>query len=377
VCNLLGLVTVFYIRTQKIPFVNHWIYSSNFKKILRQYKPSIIFQHNFRWMDNQYLYYWASKLLPACAVVVYTNGQLRMTDDRAIYKEARKKAVRYLSDTFRLPQRVIWYLLGIKRIVKSALDIYLMPFLLLGKSFLPLREFFQIKENPNFDFLLVYHAFEKERVAGQRRVDGRVIVIQHPVETCGEACNRMLYGLEQERLVTILPSMIGHRSFQEERAALDKWIQAISILRDKFVGFDIILKLHPGTKSNPDLSYTTEYLKKMIPELTIIDPEEKAEKWILKSRVVVGDVSTTLWFADFLKNKIVVSFDMKDFVGSDDMKYHERIFCFDSLEKHRDCDFRRAVLCSERQQRSPERKLPTLLEFLACLEKGGSFPDLK
>jgi len=179
--------------------------------------------------------------------------------------------------------------------------------------------------------------------------------------------------LREEDIILILPSYgftsrlateKGMSKNDIERMVSDKWIAAIRILSNKFPENRFVWKLHPASEKDQLWYKITSRIKKEYKEVTIISPKEIAEKWIIKSKVIVGDVSTIFWWANFLNSKILISLDIFNYSSGDGMKYYEGIYYFDSLNKLVSADFREAIYSRRLSKVKNRKNLLTLTSFL-------------
>ena len=136
-----------------------------------------------------------------------------------------------------------------------------------------------------------------------------------------------------------MPSLVGLYSFEQELSNLNNWIEAINIIKMKFTNYSLQFKLHPLTKQNPELYQIQDYIKSKCKGIDIINPSVNAQKLIHKSQVVISDVSTVLWWANFLEKKKIISMDLKNFINSDQMKYYHNVYYFENIEKLKNFNF--------------------------------------
>ena len=370
ICTFLNVVDIFYIPSEKVPFWEHITYSRYLKKIVSKFKPKIILQHNYTYFKNIYMFHWANMITPECHKIVYLNAQMPLIDSDIFFADQREKQIKYLSKKYRLPG--ILFRLGIvgREYILNFFNYNILP-RLVTLEFSNRFPFSMIMRKdstkPIFDFFLTYHDFENNHIKSRFKSTEPFKQIRCPLETYGAECNQHLYSLKEENIVLILPSVIGFRTFEEEDDDLNEWIAAIEVLADKFQGYQLCLKFHPGTRSNPSFNQIKSHVEKKFREINILDTGECAEQWILKSKVVVGDFSTTLWWADFIKGKIVISLDLHQFPGSENMKYHADVYCFDGLDELRNFDFNYAMTKQNIEKTSGRENLPTLTEFLNSL----------
>lgn len=338
-------------------------------------------QHNHFFPHNVYLFFWAKEANSRCVRGVYLNGQLRKTDSDIVNEELRNEYIESLISGFTRIKRLLKSIAGYLSWAKKIRDYYILPRLFTGnkfhllkylkktKVFVPPKEY-HYSSVQLVDFYLTYYPIEKQICEEQFQSDDiDVWQISHPLETSEDSYYKALsqikgYEFKEEDVVLILPSYLGFDDTPLEEKNLSNWLTAIRLLKQKFPDYRLILKLHPRTHSNPVSQKVSEKILAEIPSITIIDPKENAEKWIMKSRVIAGDVSTTLWWANFFHSKIVISFDMHDFRGSDDMKYYDGILYFGSLEEFRLFEPSKIPAGQNKAHIQIRRKLPALNEVM-------------
>jgi len=156
--------------------------------------------------------------------------------------------------------------------------------------------------------------------------------IPHPLVENYEEVFEFLYGkLNIEKCILILPSYSLHfdmlKNGWNENELIKhisyKWIDAVKSLNERFPDHVVRFKLHPSR----DLMWEN-LQKKLSQELSsveFLDPEDSAEYWIVKSTIIVGDVSSALWWAAMVPDRIVISLDIFDYPNGDEMKSYENI----------------------------------------------------
>ena len=129
--------------------------------------------------------------------------------------------------------------------------------------------------------------------------------------------------------------MIGFYTFEEEFEVLRKWTIAINNFSKKFPESKLFLKFHPSKNEDDKIKFNriNKYFLENCSNLQILDNNENAIKWIIMSKTIVSDYSTTQWFAKHFESKNVISMDYKNYPTSGDMKKHNNIVYF---EKNQD-----------------------------------------
>jgi hypothetical protein len=67
------------------------------------------------------------------------------------------------------------------------------------------------------------------------------------------------------------------------------------------------------------------HLRADFPDLVIVDPSESAERLILGSSCIVGDISAVQWWAWLTGSRVVVSLDAWDLPGGDEFRHYPGI----------------------------------------------------
>jgi hypothetical protein len=103
----------------------------------------------------------------------------------------------------------------------------------------------------------------------------------------------------------------------------NKWCEAIGKLLEQFPDYLLKMKLHPASFSDPVWKEIIALIRNRYPAVEIIDPKQSAEWYVVQSKVIVGDVTTVLWWAGMLGGKVVVSLDIFGYPGGDEMQLYE------------------------------------------------------
>ena len=153
----------------------------------------------------------------------------------------------------------------------------------------------------------------------------------------GREVLRFLYGeFVETDCILILPSYGFTSRLIEDGWGADavvnhiasRWCEAIQALLDRFPGYELKMKLHPGSQHDPLWARITENIKMRIPALIMMPPEESAEWLVAQSRVIVGDVTTVLWWAGVYGGKVVISLDVFGYPGGDEMRLYPNLIAY-------------------------------------------------
>lgn len=319
----------------------HRQFSKKFKSILSQFRPSSILLHNRSYVENQYLIYWSRKLCPESPRYHYQNGRVALMWEsdfaarRAGQIEEMSKKFSWLSEK----SKIIGKIVDLRNGLAYVANFKLRPLLSIGALFDPPVNVFTghvnikaTKESSNsgYDFLLAY--LDNEIEAYRSQGIENIVKVRHPLSDCAEDVFKSLYdGYAVSDSILILPSYgFTSRMLEDgwDQVGLishisGKWIQGIEKLLEKYPGFEVKMKVHPLSLSDPIWRNILAAICKRYPELKSIDPKESAEWHVVQSKVIVGDVTTVLWWAGLYGGKTVISLDIFKYAGGDEMRLYQ------------------------------------------------------
>jgi len=309
--------------------------------LLKKYNPPVMYMHNYCYLQNQYLLSAASKCAPNVLINFYQNGQ-QLSDSGEDYDLRHKDSIYKLKN--RLPIFFSWVpLAAISFYIKTRSNIsYLLSYKLF--AFLVTRDifkpeinpytgkFYRYKAKPTYKKLsqvyLTYSDLEK-KISESHNVDN-IRVVHHPVkESWQDVYEYFIGNYKLKNQILILPS----RGFLESRAlaqqdlkilvdqVCETWIGIIKFLSIKHGKLPIKIKLHPSDSGQIWNKILIKLSAAM--QLDIIAKHVAAEFLIMESTVIVGDVSSALWWASMLGNKKVYSFDLFGYNFGDEMAMYK------------------------------------------------------
>lgn len=317
--------------------LRHFRCSNRFRLLTGIYYPTYLLLHNLSYIENQYLLHWSRKRHPAMPCFYYQNGRmsLKSQDDFAARRagniEALIKKVRLIGHNFELAGKVVDTINGLNFI----LSYKLLPWLVIQETFSPPEKVLMgcldqeaVREsNNNNNILLAY--LDVEIDAYRALGFDNIIRIHHPILDCGLEVMNFLYGsvIETDSIL-ILPSygytssmiVSGWKQPDLVQHIAGKWCEAIEKLLESFTGFALRMKLHPVSYADPVWQEIIQLIRSRFPALTIIDPMQSAERHIVQSKVIVGDVSSALWWAAMYNGKMVLSLDIFGYPAGDELK---------------------------------------------------------
>ncbi|MEJ5227788.1 hypothetical protein [Thermodesulfovibrio sp.] len=335
-------------------FLKHFYYNRKFKTLLQKYHPKYLLIHNCSYFENQYLLYWTQKICPDIVHYMFQNGRMSLMwkDDfaarRAMQIERLIKKIFLLHHYPQFAAKIV----DIWNMISFIFNYKLMPLLTIKETFNPPvnvltgefdKESIIRLSTANNNYLLAY--LDNEIYMYKFFGFSNIIKIEHPMKKTASEVFSFLYGdFIEKNIILILPSCgFTSRLIKNGWSANDvithvagRWCEAIQALLEKFPGFALKAKLHPSSYDDPVWNSIMNKLKNKFPLLIIIPPQEIAEWHIAQSRVIVGDVSSTLWWASLYGGKIVISLDIFGYPGGDEMRFYseqiEYITNIDSLK---------------------------------------------
>ena len=327
-----------YIPIQSV-LARHWYCARRFGQLLRQYLPRHVLMHNRCYAENLYLLHHCWRVCPEARRYFYQNGQSLMSKDdfaarRAIEIEALIHRYPWLATNF----AAAGILANLRGKLAFFVNYKLFPFLLSGIVFRPPidvtngqidSEALRQLSGPNNDYLLAY--LDNEIEAYRSHGFSNVLKIQHPMRKSGRDVFRFLYRDPVETdCILIVPSYGFTSRLIKDGSSADtvvncvasRWCEAIQALLDRFPGYELKMKLHPASRRDPLWTRITGKITGQFPAITLVPPEESVEWHVAQSRVIVGDVTTVLWWAGIYGGKIVISLDVFGYPGGDEMRLY-------------------------------------------------------
>jgi hypothetical protein len=330
--------------------LKNFYFSVNLKKIVKDFAPDFLIIHNRFYPESLYLLHWCRLLMPNCFRLSYQDG--RMTFGWIHDFQARLDCdVEVLTSKY--PYIPKWSAVVIKKIhyrLTYWIHINILPIILIGKVLSPLIDvwsgrIFKSRVGDNFesnkDFLLAY--LWSEAVEWEKLCFVKPVCIAHPACVVGfEHFSRLFATKAQTVDILVLPTygIISNLLQAKDNNELkvienvtEKWVSALTRILVKYPGRKIGIKLHPGAQI--DLLWQTilENILISIPNIYVYSPNEVAERLIVDSEIIVGEVSTCLCWASANAGKTVISLDIFGFKGGGEMKHYEDIHYITALDQ--------------------------------------------
>lgn len=302
---------------------HRWL-SRGLRTLVAETAPDVVIQYNHVYVENLYLEYWTRTLAPRAVLAKIQMGQqLKRTAEDY---EARKT---YAADQVRpgfLPHALRKAWLGARVRLRAHADYRLVPRLTLGtvlRQPLDLWNGTCVEANRRGHYDASFYYVPGERRALEAYEDEeRLVLVRHPLQSVGEVCHPVLYdeaGDAGPRGVVLLPSygLEGHlrraHRWTGEQVAhhlSGLWSDVLQRVARRPGLRPFVWKLHPSAAAHPIWASVTERLTGAFPELEVAPAGHTAEGLMLRSRVVISDVSTSLWWAAFVPGLMPVSLDI-------------------------------------------------------------------
>lgn len=368
---LAGEVEILYVPAGNA-WIRHRFYAREFKNVIKRFSPKAIFHHDAVYVQMMYLYYLGRKSLPGIIRVSYVAG-ISTINWHETYSAVIDYEVELVGKRYNVPRGIAWTMVEFKGWISLLLNYFLLPAVFCGKVFVPLMNVTNgtvLKKywNDQFDYYLLYSEIDSRALQKWCGSTDGFVEIAHPLETSGEEFNRLFYGVSEEHVVAVMPTYGFVNTYQKEHGLSDqqlvgyissKWSEAIDILSNKFAGYEIVLKLHPAVEKDLLWQNIVSNIQNQCSYLRIIPAQQNGQELILRSKVVVSDFSSVLWWATFFPSKIAISLDIFGTKYTDEMKYRERVRYFNSTNSFSVADF--SIVESDLLHIQTK---PTLLSFL-------------
>ncbi len=330
---------------------------NEYNDILLKFKPKKILIHNTSFIDNQCLIEAAKLSLNKIEIYIFQNGKMDIEIEK-VKLNIYSTVASVLSHKYKILSKIpkIAFFLSI---LKQSLSYYyyfkFIPLILKRKTFKPpyniyVRKKNEIESEKYNKFVKKYFIYLKEEIKALE-IGGvkNYQIINHPLITCGEEVNEVLYGkIKLKDQILITPSygnvelQISKGKSEDEIAGFigNKYVEVISILLRKFPNYLVKFKLHPGSPNNNIWKNILKIISNKINNVEVINQSVTAEELIIASKIVVSDVSTTLWWTTFLKDKVSISLNIFNFDNGSEMKHYiPEIHYIDKLEKLENINF--------------------------------------
>lgn len=320
----------------------HYYYLKQIRRVLKDFPPTYLLLHNISYPENQYLIHLARRLYPQSLRYHYQNGRMPLMweIDFAARRSTQVESIYRLMPWMSRVPRLTSTLINTRNYLAYFTNFKIFALMNVAQTFSPPINIFTGEVNfeaakshyeGKYDKILCYLDIEAQvyRDQGAQNVN----VIQHPMSLRGDEVFRFLFGdFNVKNQIVIFPSCGFTSSLIESgwdevdliNHISGRWFDVIQSLLIKFPTFNVKIKLHPASHADPLWqNIVTQLQLKLGSKLDVIESKVSAEFLVVQSRVIVGDVTSVLWWAAMYGNKTVVSFDIFGYAGGNEMQLYK------------------------------------------------------
>ncbi|WP_162653341.1 polysialyltransferase family glycosyltransferase [Lentilitoribacter sp. Alg239-R112] len=304
-------------------------------QILIDFQPTYILLHGTVHIESLYLIWLAKKLYPNTKFLQFQTARLSIDWD-ANFRLLRSAEIEERSTSlpsFLRSTKAIGLFVDIRNYLWYIVNYKIIPFFTTGGVFKPWMNVQTGKIYPDaFDDidLLCYMDCEADiyRKLGKPKIN----IIQHPMQTCSKDVITFLNGETVELDQILIVPSYGFTSALRENGLTtaqivdhvsNHWKAALENLSSNFPNYTTIMKLHPRSSEDPIWKEITSRLIGYFPNIKIMNSNVSAEWLVYQSKIIVGDVTTVLWWAALYGSKTVISLDTFNFPGGDEMRHYK------------------------------------------------------
>ena len=378
--KFLEIIKTFSIKVSFLPegniFQRNRLAAKELRRVVNTFVPDFLLIHNRFYPDTLYLLFWCKLLAPNCIRISYQDGRVALDWNEDFYARFARD-VEILKAKY--PGTPGWCIKFFKKIhyrITYLIQIKILPLLFTGKVLRPKVDIFSgrvfnLNADVNFqsgkDFMLAYLECEAKEL--EHICNWEAVCIKHPLGVVGEKFfSKNAIDCEINSGILILPSY-GFTSTLLLNSDLDEatiikmltenWIRALFNVISIFPNQEIAIKLHPASVEDKVWLQIVANMRASIPNIKEYSVFENAESLITKNKIIIGDVSSSLWWALLYGNKTVISLDLFGYRGGDEMKNYDGIHYITSLEQINISEF------SKVQNIHQNLNLKTISEFLS------------
>lgn len=341
-------VRIFY-KPQRNSFKNHFRLKQIIKEAVFSSNLDVCLTHDTNYVDGQYLKHFICQINKDKFFFEIQTGKLPVKYSE--WQSDFKARLRSMASRLAGPNASIFsfkaklFFLKISNLIRYFINFKFYPLIIIRKVFNPHINIYNgmVKpSNKNTTKVLCY--INKERDFYKNHLFYTTFLIKHPISEFGKNALKYFYDYKADlnsNIIFIAPSYgftdIMRSKGMPPKSIINnislKWIQSIDKLKLAFKDYDINIKLHPASCNDFIWNEIIKIIKHEFPEVKILDPLDNAEMYVLRSEVIVSDVSAVPWCASFYDDKIVVSLDIFDYEGGDTFKnYSDQINYINNID---------------------------------------------
>jgi hypothetical protein len=331
IIKIKSIIHVEYIKKNK--FIKmHISINDAFDKVLKLFNLSAVLIYNSVNLDNQYLLYKLLVLKKKIPILQYQNAA-QIIDP----KKERSFFIRYFDfkiDNLGILKKIKLISLTLKTLLSQIVHYKIIPVIKFKHFlFLPLSLNTKINNQKIIDYFykklikiyFVYTLQEKNYTVNKLNIKCAKLV-NHPVKKSYKQVFKYLgHKTTQKKQILILPSkdyaaiLRLKTNFSKKKIRLyllSYWFKLLDHLSSKYANYKIKLKIHPNV-SGIDLVWWNIILSaiKKKYRVEILKKNTHPQLEIIRSKILISEVSSVLWWASFLRNKTIISLNY--------FKYHK------------------------------------------------------
>lgn len=234
------------------------------------------------------------------------------------------------------------YTFNLSKIFRYLLNYFIIPFIVTGNIFRPRIRMFPTKDkyfndNPAYYSYAIIHTLREADIAKENGEPS--ILVKNPLSITVKSIAKLLDFDDFYRevgVVLMLPTSGEYdwyitQNNSDPTKFFQIWINVLRIFREKFPGYRIILKCHPMATDEHIYKRILEESK--ITNFEVIERSYTVEKLILKSEVIIGTTTSSLWWATQIGlNKQIYSLDIFGLGGGDRYSHATGMIYVDEID---------------------------------------------
>jgi hypothetical protein len=338
----------------KNSIATHRYYNSIIPKLLNEFQPKAVLMHSEFFIDNLYLINFLKIYSPNTKRIYFQPARLGI-DIRANTISRHYAQVDNIFQKFNLSTALygcVSIFIHIRNSFSFFVNCYALPLIFIRKKFSPPVNYITgeilfndiiEKENRADQYGVHINYLAIEAAANLEHGAANIILAAHPMKFCFMEVLQELHGdINVHESIFIAPTYgltsillaNGIEPLQIISNLSEKWSSVIATLKEQFPSYQIKIKLHPEAFVDTIWNNILQNLTIQYPDLQIIDPRKPAEIYVARSKVVIGDISSVLWWASLLGGKVVISLDIFGYPGGDALKpYSDSIFYINNINQ--------------------------------------------
>jgi hypothetical protein len=302
------------------------------KAIFYKWKYVAYVSHDYIEAEHLYIFHNFKLHFPNAPIIVMLSSQPSNENIFPAFRQQRHAAIRHLSRDFSLAYYPLLLMAYLGKYTQSILQNILFPMIILRKMrpYLGLSAFSNIDIVPRQAFFDKFLVHEDNEVNYHAKLFGSVISVEKVTHVIS-AENDLLssfYGFPESNSISIFFSTLGLSGDATMKEELNSWRILVMDLLEKMPDYNINIKFHPG--SSPALIERAVTFFRLSSDQKVsffFGTKVSAEELIYKSKVIIGDCSSTLIWAQYLSDKLVYSLQIPGFSMYADMERYPKIFC--------------------------------------------------